>query len=510
MSSTKPEADIISVHASPSQSERSSARDEALVFLDAHSEEAISDEASLRAIRRKVDWRIPPALACCYLVQNLDKFALNYAAVMGLPKDLRLHGNDFTNVATAFFVAYIIAEIPNIYLLQRIPAAKWLALNIILWGIATACTAATTNFTTLLISRIFLGIFEATTLPSSNTIASQWYTKSEAAPRYAYWFVGNAAAQTLGGFISFGFQHMTNGALSGWRTMFLVFGILTVFVGIFVALFVPDTPMQCAFLSETEKVSLLKHISTNQTGIRNQKFKNSEIWEAIRDPQVWLFSIATICFSSSSGIVTTYSSTLIRNMGYSPKSAALLNTPSGAISLISVLAAGYLTRVTPKHHRWLWISIPALIAALGSALISFLPPTSPKSAFLIGIWLINAITACLPMLYHYVSVNVAGHTKRSFVNNLVAVSFGIGNVIGPQSFQAKDAPGYLPAKIVALVTQGSTAVLMGGLVLWYVWENGRRRKSFGDGDGGMGEREGGNEAWSGLTDRENREWRYVY
>lgn len=36
-----------------------------------------------------------------------------YAAVMGLPKDLKLKGNDFTNAATSFFIAYLIAEIPN-------------------------------------------------------------------------------------------------------------------------------------------------------------------------------------------------------------------------------------------------------------------------------------------------------------------------------------------------------------------------------------------------------------
>ena len=32
---------------------------------------------------------------------------------MGIKKDIRLVGNDFSNAATAFFVAYLIAEIPN-------------------------------------------------------------------------------------------------------------------------------------------------------------------------------------------------------------------------------------------------------------------------------------------------------------------------------------------------------------------------------------------------------------
>lgn len=32
---------------------------------------------------------------------------------MGITKDLNLVGNNFSNVASAFFIAYLIAEVPN-------------------------------------------------------------------------------------------------------------------------------------------------------------------------------------------------------------------------------------------------------------------------------------------------------------------------------------------------------------------------------------------------------------
>lgn len=32
---------------------------------------------------------------------------------MGMPSDLKLQGNNISNAASAFFVAYLIAEIPN-------------------------------------------------------------------------------------------------------------------------------------------------------------------------------------------------------------------------------------------------------------------------------------------------------------------------------------------------------------------------------------------------------------
>lgn len=38
---------------------------------------------------------------------------MQYAAVMGIRKDLGLVGNEFSNVATWVFIAYLIAEVPN-------------------------------------------------------------------------------------------------------------------------------------------------------------------------------------------------------------------------------------------------------------------------------------------------------------------------------------------------------------------------------------------------------------
>ena len=59
-------------------------------------------------------------------------------------------------------------------ILNKVPAAKWLALNVTLWGIATACTAAATNYRSLLAARIFMGVFEASTGPCNALLSSQW------------------------------------------------------------------------------------------------------------------------------------------------------------------------------------------------------------------------------------------------------------------------------------------------------------------------------------------------
>lgn len=186
----------------------------------------------------------------------------------------------------------------TVYFLQKVPAAKWLGLNVILWGTATACGAAATNYQTLLVSRVFLGIFEATIAPSLLLISSQWYTKSEAAPRFSFWYLGLGLGQILGGAVSYGFQHIAPGAaLSGWRVMFVTLGCLTVAIGLWTILLLPDTPMKASWLSNEEKVKLLKHVSVNQTGIENRKFRPKEILEALMDPQLYMLLLAVILVS---------------------------------------------------------------------------------------------------------------------------------------------------------------------------------------------------------------------
>jgi hypothetical protein len=70
------------------------------------------DNVSFRRLRRKADWRISPLTFLCYLMNLIDKVAYNYAGAMGMKEDLQLKGNEFSNVATAFFVAYLVAELP--------------------------------------------------------------------------------------------------------------------------------------------------------------------------------------------------------------------------------------------------------------------------------------------------------------------------------------------------------------------------------------------------------------
>jgi TRAP-type C4-dicarboxylate transport system permease small subunit len=109
------------------------------------------------------------------------------------------------------------------------------------------------------------------------------------------------------------------------------------------------------------------------------------------------------------------------------------------------------------------------------------------------------------ILNQWIMANVSGGTKRAFAAALISGSFSLGNIIGPQTFQAKDAPDYRPAKIAVMATQAGCALTTFLLFLYYAWQNKKRTS----------ERENENvfmnpEAWVNSTDKENKSFRYAY
>jgi H+/gluconate symporter-like permease len=140
--------------------------------------------------------------------------------------------------------------------------------------------------------------------------------------------------------------------------------------------------------------------------------------------------------------------------------------------------------------------------------MSFLPLNS-RSGRLVGLYLVNAVVAPLPILYGWTAANFSGATKRAFSAAVVSGSFSIGNNIGPQTFQARDAPDYRPAKLAVMGTQAGCAIVTIALYGYYRWENRRRDKRdqvLEKGEEGFLERE----TWATVTDRENPQFRYVY
>lgn len=472
--------------------------DAALEYLN-HENTSVMTEIDEKKLLRKIDWMVVPLMWACYNLQYLDKTLINYANIMGLQSDTSIDGDQFSLLALVFYVSYLAFEFPTGYLMQRLPTAKYLGANVILWGLMVALTSAAKNWATLVSLRVLLGCFESAVAPALILITSMWYKKSESPARVAFWYVGTGTGVIIGSLTSFGFQHYTSTRFTSWQIMFLLFGLITIAVGILVVIFLPDNPMTSR-LTREEKIWAIERVRENQTGIENKHFKPAQMWECFRDPQTWLICLITIGSNVPNGAISSFQATIIKGFGYTSKETALLSIASGAIGSVTVISAGL--AAARFNMRGPVIVVCLLLGGvLGGSLLAFSPHDN-KGALLTGNYLTNIIGSSLPLLYSYSAANYAGHTKKVTMNALLLGSFCVGNIIGPLTFRDVDKPDYLPAKITIVVTTSIAVVATCVLMAYYTWENKRRDTK------NLGLEHKENSEFFDLTDRENKEFRY--
>lgn len=211
--------------------------------------------------------------------------------------------------------------------------------------------------------------------------------KAEQPTRIGYWYLGTGTGLIAGALSSYGFQHYSGTIFKSWQIMFLLFGLITIAVGILVVIFLPDSPMKSR-LSPEEKYTAIERLRENRTGIENKTFKVSQMIECLTDPHTWMLSLITVSSNVTNGAVSSFQATIIKGLGYTSLESALLSIPGGVVNIICILSATYVAGKTNTRA----INIIALIipAIVGGALMAFLPDGN-KAGKLIGNYLTNAI-----------------------------------------------------------------------------------------------------------------------
>ncbi|PSK60358.1 High-affinity nicotinic acid transporter [Elsinoe australis] len=471
--------------------------DAALAFLRDRGDVPEMTPQDEKRLIRKIDWMIMPLMWACYVLQYLDKTLINYAAVMGLYNDANITTDQFSDLALIFYVSFLVFEFPHGYMMQRFPTAKYLGLMVICWGVIVTVTSACTNYAGLVTTRVLLGVFEAAVAPSLMLITSMWFTRAQQPLRTGIWYLGTGTGVIIGSLISYGFQHYTGTRFFSWQIMFLTVGLITVLAGVAVFLLLPDNPMSSR-LTSTEKYWALERVRPNQTGVENKTFKPRQVLECFVDPQTYMLALITISSNVPNGAVSSYQATIIRGFGYDSKTAALLQLPSGAVSVVSIMVATYLAgRFNQRGLNVVALLVPGII---GASLMAYLDPGN-KVGRLIGNYMTNTVGASLPLLYSWVSANYAGHTKKVCMNAVLLMSFCIGNIIGPLTFRGS-ASGAFVAIIVTCLFAAAVAIL---LRFYYMWENKRRDKLMVE----KGLHHRTDVEFADKTDRENLEFRYT-
>jgi hypothetical protein len=87
--------------------------------------------------------------------------------------------------------------------------------------------------------------------------------------------------------------------------MHLVFGLITIVVGIYVILFLPNNPMT-GRPSQAERLYVIEKLRSNRTGIENKTFKTGQMIECLKNPHTWRLSVITVSSNVTNGAVSSF------------------------------------------------------------------------------------------------------------------------------------------------------------------------------------------------------------
>ncbi|KAJ5577535.1 uncharacterized protein N7459_006499 [Penicillium hispanicum] len=469
------------------------------------------DEQTNKRLKRMIDRRVLVVMICTYFLQALDKGTMSFSSIMGIKTDAHLQdGQKYSWLTTCIYIAVLVVEYPTNWIIQRVPVAKYLGINICLWGMILAMHAACHNFTGLVTVRTLLGIFEACCQPIFVLLSSMWYKREEQAATVTYWYMMNGAQQIVGGLLAYCFTLIGGDkVLKSWQALFLAYGCLSVLWGLFVIWYMPDSPMRAKCFAEEDKHLMVERLRSNQTGIQNKQFRAYQMWEAFRDPQTWCYCSIQIFTTLPTSGLGAFAGIIMTSFNFTTLQSQLLAMVLGFYIIVILLTSAWLVK---KYQQNLLVMLGFVIPSyIGTIVLMTVKNTtlSTKVGLLISYYITlsfwSAQTLCLSM----VSRNIAGQTKKATVVAATFVSWAAGNAIGPQVFLDWDAPRYHIAWSVHLACYACMTAAVVFLRFYLIRQN-KKKDGMLAAAGVDAADPNLVHAFEDKTDQENMNFRYIY
>ncbi|CAK7204298.1 hypothetical protein SEUCBS139899_007053 [Sporothrix eucalyptigena] len=481
--------------------------DQALRFLASHV--VVSTEEEERKVLRKIDWRIIPLLMIINCIQLIDKTTISTAATYGLVTQANLVGQEYSLLVALFYIGYIVAEYPSVYLMQRFSTGKYLTINFVCWGIVLTCTGAATNFAGLAVCRVLLGIFEAPLNPGLIMVTAAWWKKEEQPRRLGVWYCSAGFVNLVVSPLFYGVAHIQVGTMFPYQWMFIIMGLVTVLIGISLWWLLPDSPMNCSFLTDREKTIAIQRVSNNQTGIKNSHQKKYQVIEALKDIKVWILTMAIFFQNMTNGLQSSFTGLIIKGFGYSTYETLLMMMPMSVVVGVSCLVVNWFLGSRYGKDMRIILCIVCYLPGVASTAILYSVPinNNSRAVHLFAIYFMNTITTCATIIYSLLASNIGGYTKKSISNTMVFIAYSIGNIVSPQAFLTREAPRYQTGVAVTLASFCGAIFLLSILYFIYLFENRRRDREAANRPVPT-EEEKLQAAFHDLTDNENKMMRY--
>jgi D-galactonate transporter len=372
----------------------------------------------------KVDWHLIPFLFLCYILAYLDRVNVGFAKLQML-KDLSMSDAAFALGAGIFFIGYFFFEVPSNVLLKKYGARAWIARIMVSWGIISGLTLFVKSANLFYVMRFLLGIAEAGFFPGIIFYLTLWYPSKLRSSRTAMFVAAIAVAGVVGNPISGLIMDALSGkaGLAGWQWLFLIEGIPSILVGIWVFFYLDSSISEAKWLTAEQKALLSTNIDAEDTHKTEVK-----VGDAFKSANVW--ALCTIYFTLMIGLygITFWLPTIVNAFGMKGYlNVGLITAVPYAVAVVGMILLSRHSDRTGERRMHYVLNVTA--GAIGLILSGVFAKTPVLSIVFLSVGTLGVIGS-MPIFWPIPSTFLAGTAAAAGIGIVNSVG-NLGGYVGP-------------------------------------------------------------------------------
>ncbi len=325
-----------------------------------------------QAVINKLFRRLVVFLFILFVFSYLDRINIGFAGLT-MGKDLGLTSTMFGLATTLFYVMYVVCGIPSNVMLTIVGARRWIAILMIVWGIASTATLFATGPKSLYALRMLVGIAEAGFLPGLLYYMTYWFPAHYRARANALFMIAMPVTMALGSLAS-GYILNMDGLLNlkGWQWLFLLEGFPSVLLGLVVWFWLDDSPSTAKWLTEEDKACLNEMLEADkqsalqtQSAIAAASVGQKSILRELFTPVIILYTLAYFCLTNTLSALSVWTPLILRSFN-ADSSNVTIGLLSAIPQVCTIIGMIWWSKRSDRHNeRKLHTLLPYLFAAVG-------------------------------------------------------------------------------------------------------------------------------------------------
>lgn len=315
--------------------------------------------------------------------------------------------------------------------------------------------------------------------PSFIIIIGYFYKKQETPLRTAGWYSFGGLSLIIGGCMSWSLLGKSKSQLQAssvpvWKQLYLILGSITITYGILIWFLMPNNPLRTRLYTADQHVVAMERTKFNSQPDNEELLQNGTMrrhfLEAWRDVRIYIIFLGMCAGSIPTGGITAYSLQLLSGFGFTVSESLLLTIAPGGAQIFAVLLFVIFTSLSRSRAVG---AMTVLIPAIAGGAIMHASNVSkvPRAA---GYTLLNMGAPAITAIYSITSSGVSGHGKKLTFAGVGQLAYAIGNIIGPLTFLAEEAPAYHTAKMIIIACLCVALAALSSILLIHVRWNYQR------------------------------------